>query len=214
MPWIQQLQSANWSQASCIALFSYLLGCFATGYYLVKWRTGRDLRDLGSGSLGARNVGRVLGWPGFVTALLGDIAKGALAVWATRHYTLDDRMVALAMVSVVAGHIWPAQLWLHGGKGIATSLGALLIYDYHLIAAFLVLFTGFLLVLRKMVLPGLFAIACLPLVSMYLGDDSGKIVGISMIAGLVLLAHRKNLLEESLEFVERRKAHAKDQNKL
>jgi glycerol-3-phosphate acyltransferase PlsY len=207
MPWIQQLQPANWSHATCIALFAYLLGCFTTGYYVVRFWAGQDLRELGSGSVGAKNVGRILGWPGFMTALLGDIAKGALAVWATRHYTPDDRMVALAMVCVVAGHVWPAQLWFHGGKGIATSLGALLIYDYHLIAAFIILFACFWIVLRKMVLPGLFAMACLPLVSMYLADDAGKIVAVCAVAGVVLLAHRKNFLKESFQFVERTKDH-------
>jgi len=210
MSWIEQLQSANWSQASGIALTAYILGCFATGYYLVRMRTGQDIRELGSGSVGAKNVGRLLGWRGFLTVVLGDVCKGMFAVWVARHFTKDDRIVALAMVAVVVGHVWPAQLWFRGGKGIATSLGALLIYDYHLIVAFLLLFMGFFAVLRKTVLPGIFAIACLPLVSMYLAHESAKVVGISIISGLVLITHRKNLLEESFHFVERRKIHAKN----
>jgi len=209
MSWIDQLQSANWSQASGIAITAYILGCFATGYYLVRMRTGQDVRDLGSGSVGAKNVGRLLGWRGFLTVVLGDVCKGMFAVWVAKHFTKDDRIVALAMVAVVVGHIWPAQLWFRGGKGIATSLGALLIYDYHLIAAFLLLFLGFFLVLRKTVIPGIFAIACLPLVSMYLAHDGAKVLGISIISGLVLITHRRNLLEESFQFVERRKIHAK-----
>jgi len=209
MSWIEQLQSANWSQASGIALTAYILGCFATGYYLVRMRTGQDIRELGSGSVGAKNVGRLLGWRGFLTVVLGDVCKGMFAVWVARHFTKDDRLVALAMVAVVVGHVWPAQLWFRGGKGIATSLGALLIYDYHLIGAFLLLFMGFFVVLRKTVLPGIFAIACLPLVSMYLGHESGTVVGISIISGLILITHRKNLMEESFHFVERRKIHAK-----
>src|SRR6266404_441234 len=209
MSWIEQLQSANWSQASSIALTAYILGCFATGYYLVRMRTGQDIRELGSGSVGAKNVGRLLGWRGFLTVVLGDVCKGMFAVWVARHFSKDDRIVALAMVAVVVGHVWPAQLWFRGGKGIATSLGALLVYDYHLIGAFLLLFMGLFAVLRKTVLPGIFAIACLPLVSMYLGHESGKVVGISIISGLILITHRKNLLEESFHFVERRKIHAR-----
>jgi glycerol-3-phosphate acyltransferase PlsY len=209
MSWIDQLQSANWSQASGIALTAYTLGCFATGYYLVRMRTGQDIRELGSGSVGAKNVGRILGWWAFLTVVIGDVCKGIFAVWVAQHFTKDERIVALAMAAVVIGHIWPAQLWFRGGKGIATSLGALLIYDYHLIAAFLLLFLGFFIVLRKTVLPGIFAMACLPLVSMYLAHDSTKIVAVSILAALVLITHRKNLLEESFHLVERRKIHAK-----
>jgi len=61
MVWIEQLQSANWADACRIGVSAYLLGCCTTGYYLVRWRTGQDIRQLGSGSVGARNVSRVLG---------------------------------------------------------------------------------------------------------------------------------------------------------
>ena len=97
-----------------------------------------------------------------------------------------------------------------GGKGIATSLGAFLIYDYHLIVAFLMLFAVSYMVLRKSLLPGLFAIACLPLVSMYLAHEPAKIIGISIVAGIILITHRKNLMEESLHLVERRNVQSKN----
>src|SRR5882762_1359931 len=204
MPWIEQLQSANWRLGSSMALGAYSLGCFATGYYLVRMRTGLDIRELGSGSIGARNVGRVLGSIGFLVVLLGDLAKGAFAVWAAGHFTKDDRLVALAMLAVVAGHVWPVQLRFHGGKGIATSLGALLVYDYHLALAFIILFVCAYAVLRKTVLPGLFAFACLPLVSVFLDQEHAKIVAMSVLAGIVLVAHRKNVMEEIWNLLERR----------
>ena len=104
---------------------AYLLGCFASGYYLVRWRLGRDIRDLGSGSIGARNVGRNLGPAGFALTLLLDLAKGAVAVElpAQLHATAWAR--ALALAAVVAGHVWPVQLGFRGGKGVAPSVGAL-----------------------------------------------------------------------------------------
>src|SRR5258708_5220228 len=207
MPWIEQLQSANWSLASWIALGAYVLGCFATGYYLVRVCKGEDIRESGSGNVGAKNVGRALGRTGFVVTCLGDLAKGAFAVWAARHFTKDDRLVVLAMVAVTAGHVWPAQLRFRGGNGIATSLGALVVYDYHLALAFVLLFAGGFSLLRKTVLPGLFAFVCLPVVSMYLKPDPARAVGISILAGVVLIAHRKNLVEEILHFVEPRNVH-------
>ena len=210
MPWMEQLRSANWNQASSIALAAYGLGCITTGYYLVKLWKGLDIRDLGSGSVGAKNVGRTLGWPGFVLTLLGDFGKGAFAVWGARHFTTDEHIVALAILAVVAGHIWPVQLYFHGGKGIATSLGALLVFDGYLTTGFVVLFALAFAFWHKTVLPGLFAFLCLPLVSLYHGDDGPKAVLISILAGVVFIAHRKNLTEEFSHFAERRNAEAKN----
>ncbi len=124
MMWIEQLQSANWLRATGCTLGAYVLGCFATGYYLVRARTGRDLREIESGNVGARNVGRVLGKSGFTLTVLGDLSKGALAVWFAAEFANHNRLaMALATLAVVVGHIWPAQLHFRGGKGVATSFG-------------------------------------------------------------------------------------------
>ena len=122
MPWMEQFEPANWAEAGWIALGAYALGCFTTGYYLVRMWTGQDLRELGSGNVGAKNVGRVLGKTGFFLTLLADFGKGAFTIWAARHFTTDPRAVAVAALAVVAGHIWPVQLLFRGGKGMATSL--------------------------------------------------------------------------------------------
>jgi acyl phosphate:glycerol-3-phosphate acyltransferase len=204
MPWIEQLRSANWNQASGMALAAYLLGCFTTGYYLVRLRLGCDIRDSGSGSVGARNVGRLLGWWGFLLTMLGDFGKGALAVWAARHYSTDHWLVLVVMLAVVAGHVWPVQLRFKGGKGMATSLGALLIYDVQLALVFALLFTVAFAALRKTVLPGLLAMASLPLVSWYLRHDPAEAVGTSVLAALVLIAHRTNLMTGLSRLLDRR----------
>jgi len=204
MPWMEQLWPADWHQAGGIGLAAYALGCFTTGYYLVRWGTGRDIRTVGSGSVGARNVGRLLGRPGFVATVLADFAKGALAVWGTRHFTTDDRLAALAVLGVVAGHIWPVQLRFHGGKGMATSLGALLFYDWQLAVAFALLFGGAFAVFRKTLIPGLLALASLPFLSLLLGRGAAEVIGCAMLAGLVVLTHRKNLATEIPLLRERR----------
>jgi len=206
---MEQLRSADWNRAGCLGLAAYALGCFTTGYYLVRWRTGQDVREAGSGSVGARNVGRLLGRQGFLATMLCDFGKGILAVWGARHFTTDDRLLALAMLGVVAGHLWPVQLRFRGGKGMATSFGALLIFDWKLAAAFVLLFLGALAVMRKPVLPGLFALACLPFTSLWLGRGAAEVIGCSILAGLVLLAHRRNMASEISLLLERHQERLK-----
>lgn len=209
MSWTDYFHSTDWHRAGWVALGAYLLGCFTAGYYLVRLRTGGDIRESGSGSVGARNVARVLGRSGFFLTVLFDFGKGLLAVWGAQHFTADSHVVALAMLAVVAGHIWPAQLGFRGGKGMATSLGAVLVFNPHLAFAFAAVFVVLFFVTWRTVVPALVALAAVPVVAVYLGYDSLTAVILSIMAGAVLMAHRKNLVEEFLHFVERRHAHAK-----
>ncbi|MFZ0828386.1 MAG: glycerol-3-phosphate acyltransferase [Verrucomicrobiia bacterium] len=196
MAWIKQLQSANWVQAAGCALGAYLLGCLASGYYLVRARSGRDIREIGSGSTGARNVSRVLGKPGFGLTVLGDFSKGALAVWAAQAWTGNHHLAALAMLAVVVGHIWPVPLQFRGGKGAATSLGALLMFDYRMALTLAALFLAGFGLTRKSVLPGMFAFASLPLVSLWFDPDGLTAALTAILSAMILFAHRKNMVEE------------------
>jgi glycerol-3-phosphate acyltransferase PlsY len=188
--------SAPPSRVAGILTASYSLGCFTSGYYLVRWRLGQDIRETGSGNVGARNVGRLLGAPGFLATTAGDFAKGALAVWIALEFTHDLRLAGLAMLTVVLGHIWPVQLGFRGGKGVATSLGALTVYDFHLLAAYGILLALFLAALRRTTLAGLLAFACLPFAAFFLTPEPGRVVIISILSAMILFAHRKNLIAE------------------
>jgi glycerol-3-phosphate acyltransferase PlsY len=196
MAWIEHLQSANWFQATGSVLGAYLLGCFAIGYYLVRARTGKDIREIESGSTGARNAGRVLGKPGFMLTGFGDLGKGALAVWSAREWTHNHHLAALAMLAVVAGHLWPAQLHFRGGKGVATSFGALLMFDYRVALTILVLFLGGYAVTRKSLFPAMFAFACLPLASLWFNRDGLTATLVVVLSAMILFAHRRNIGEE------------------
>ncbi|HEX4342199.1 MAG TPA: glycerol-3-phosphate acyltransferase [Verrucomicrobiae bacterium] len=201
MSWIEQLRAANWHQTLGVILGAYVLGCFATGYYLVRMRTGQDIRELGSCNVGAKNVGRILGKSAFIITALGDVFKGMLAVWATSHFTSGGRMMALAMLLVIIGHVWPAQLRFHGGKGVSTLLGALVVYDYRAFLIFLILFTFAYVILRKTVLPGLFGVVCLSFTDFYFNRDPVTTTFISFAVALVLFTHRKNIVEECAQLI-------------
>jgi len=212
MAWIEHLQPVNWFQAAGAVLGAYILGCFPTGYMLVRLRTGRDVRQSESGSTGARNVGRLLGRSGFVLTVLGDFGKGALAVWGVRAWTGNPQLAELAMLAAVAGHIWPAPLGFRGGKGAATALGALLVFDYRVALIFLVLFLGGWAMMRKTVLPGLFAFACLPLAALWFDRDGRNATLMAALAALILFAHRKNLVEEITGLSARREVLTKPES--
>lgn len=177
-----------------IVIFAcYGLGCFATGYYLVRLRTGRDIRDLGSGSAGATNVGRALGTRGLVFTSLADFAKGLAAVGLAQYLALRPWALILAMQAVVIGHIWPLQLGFRGGKGIATGLGALLAFDSGLTLVLVLLFGLLVAVLRRFTLSGLAVVTVSPLVAAVMGHSAMVAGGLAALAGIILIAHRANI---------------------
>jgi glycerol-3-phosphate acyltransferase PlsY len=205
-------QSVQGGDVAMISLGGYALGCLTMGYYLVKLRLGIDIREVGSGSAGARNVARVLGIPGFLVTLAADLAKGALAVWIARDFTHNERLTGLAMLAVVMGHIWPAQLAFRGGKGVATMIGALAIYDFQLGLAFGALFAGLVCLLARPTLAGLLAFTLLPMAAMFVEAGPFKPIVLSIVAGMILLAHRRNLVDEFADMAARRQLGNKSNN--
>lgn len=112
------------------ALMSYLLGSIPTGYITAKFIRGIDIRDCGSGNIGATNVFRVVGKKWGVGVLAADMLKGLLAViWVGRSLTAEiaPEFVngVICGIAAIAGHTWTIWLKFRGGKGVATSLGVL-----------------------------------------------------------------------------------------
>lgn len=175
-------------------LLSYLLGCFSTAYYTVRWRTGEDVRLHGSGNAGATNAGRVLGAWGFVAALIGDVGKGALAVWLAGWLSGGDVWaVGLAVPAVVIGHIWPVQMRFQGGEGFATALGAFAALDWRFMLVIGGLALALYLTTRKRSLAGVAGLlAALP-VAFFLGWPAGHLVGLALVIPVMLWAFRRHI---------------------
>ncbi len=114
-----------------IFVVAYLLGNISTSYIITKKMLGVDIRTQGSGNAGSTNVLRTLGKKAGVMTFVGDLLKGIIAVLIGRliaTYVGVDLANAgyVAVVGVVSGHNWPAFLGFRGGKGVATSLGAMI----------------------------------------------------------------------------------------
>jgi glycerol-3-phosphate acyltransferase PlsY len=101
---------------------AYLLGSIPFGMVLARLK-GVDLRQVGSGNIGATNVARAMGKGWAIAVLLADAAKGFVPVWLGRTWQLPDLAVAGAGLAAIVGHMFTVFLRGRGGKGVATSLG-------------------------------------------------------------------------------------------
>ena len=176
-----------------LGLAAYGLGSVSTGYYLVRLRTGQDIRRLGSGTAGSRNVARTMGLWASATTLAGDAAKGAIAVGAALLLGLEDWAVLLVIAAVAAGHVWPAQLGFQGGKGLATVMGAVLVMDFRLVLVAYVVAAITLGLTGRVTIGGLVAVGLTPVVAVLMGHSHADVTGLSLLAALIFFTHRENV---------------------
>lgn len=177
---------------------AYALGCANTGYYLVRWKTGQDLRATGSGNAGAKNVSRLLGPWGFGLTLLGDMCKGVAAVLAARLAGWPDAACGLVVLAVTAGHNWPAQLGFRGGKGVATGFGAVLAFDPLVAGLMLATCALILAVSRRFTLSAAVAFVLCPVLAVFCHHTGAGLVLLGLLSAIVVLPHIANLREELL----------------
>lgn len=108
-----------------LLIIAYLLGAIPFGYLIGKWK-GLDIRQKGSGNIGATNVARVLGKQYGIAVFVLDFLKGFIPTYiAVRWFGLDNWMVTWVGLAAVLGHMFTPFLGFKGGKGVATSAGVL-----------------------------------------------------------------------------------------
>ena len=171
-----------------ITLFGFLCGSIPFGYLLGKLR-GVDVRDQGSGNIGASNVTRVLGLKAGVIVAVLDIAKGALPVWIARHHGGVPTMVGW---SAILGHCFSPWLGGRGGKGVATAFGVFLIVAPLMAAVAIVVFGAVLAITRVPTLGSLAAMATVAAMALHRGDPGITRLAL-MTLGLLVYTHRENL---------------------
>lgn len=119
-----------------VILYSYLLGSIPFGLIYAKIAGLGDVRNIGSGNIGATNVLRTGNKQVAAYTLLSDIAKGSIAVLITNKFFSEHSL--LSFLIVYLGHIFPVWLKFKGGKGVATFIGGILITNYILGLVFLI----------------------------------------------------------------------------
>jgi glycerol-3-phosphate acyltransferase PlsY len=168
----------------------YLLGSIPFGVLLTRLFGAGDLRQIGSGNIGATNVLRT-GRKGLAAAtLILDGAKGAVAVLLARHYVpeLGDHAAMIAGAAAMIGHCYPVWLKFKGGKGVATLLGLSFALAWPIGLTFAVVWLATVLITRISSLGGMVGAVSAPIAAFLLGH---QIYAIGL-AGLVLIILRRH----------------------
>lgn len=175
---------------------SYLLGSIPFGYLLVRIFRGEDVRQSGSGNIGATNVSRKSPMLGAVTLIL-DAAKGFLAVQLAASYSHDRTplMMAVAALFAVAGHMFPIWLGFRGGKGVATALGAFLRFSPLAVLIAIVIFLVVAVISRRISLGSIVTATLFPstIWLLHVSNDPAILAIIGVVALLIIGKHHKNI---------------------
>jgi glycerol-3-phosphate acyltransferase PlsY len=178
------------------AVLSYLLGSIPFGYLLVRMFHGQDIRQTGSGNIGATNVARKSPGLGIATLVL-DALKGLAAVALTRHFAGEQQvaLMALAALGAVVGHSFPVWLRFRGGKGVATGLGAFLWIAPKSIVVMVGIFAAVVALSRYVSLGSLAAAASLPFLAWWLDERHSPrvLLLLGLASALILLRHHQNV---------------------
>lgn len=173
-----------------LLLFGYIIGSIPFGLVFTRLAGRGDIRNFGSGNIGATNVVRRAGkfW-GFLT-LICDIGKGALAVYISSLYN-QELAIYVGMMAII-GHVFPIWLNFKGGKAVATSIAVWLFIDLQLglliIATWLVTFVLF----RISSLAAIIAFTLAPIYAYFLDLDSNVQISSILVSALVLFRHKAN----------------------
>jgi glycerol-3-phosphate acyltransferase PlsY len=174
-------------------LAAYLAGSIPFGLLIARAFTGKDVRTVGSGNIGATNVARAAGKPAAVATLLLDALKGLLPVLLAARFAAGPAWIPAGCgVTAVAGHCFPVWLRFRGGKGVATGLGvSLALAPIAALAgagAWLVLYKLF----RISSVGSLSGVALALIVSAFTADRFA-VVGLAAVSALIVLRHAGNI---------------------
>lgn len=187
-----------------LIFIAYLIGSIPTALLVSKHFFGVDIRDYGSGNMGATNTFRVLGPKYGTLVMFFDILKGMIAVGLYNflpHYLMNewDRtnfMVGLGLAAVL-GHVWPVFAQFRGGKGVATLFGMILAVQPVIAGSCVLVFLFVLFLTRYVSLSSILAGLFLPVCVLWIWNDDVIIYRVFavLVAVLIVLTHQKNIVK-------------------
>lgn len=183
--------SSTYQMLALAALAGYLLGSIPFGMVIARVMGLGNLRDIGSGNIGATNVLRTGNKGAAALTLIFDVGKGAVAVLAARAMIGEDA-AQIAGIGAFLGHLFPIWLRFRGGKGVATSLGIVLALYWPLGLAACATWLVVAALMRMSSLAALVTAALVPLWMLLLEHSEMLLLG-AILAILIYLRHADNL---------------------
>ena len=171
---------------------AYLLGSVPTGLLLAK-ALGVNIRESGSGNIGATNVYRTIGRKLGIITLIGDCLKGLIPVLLAKSLGLPDVWVAAIGLAALLGHVFTIFLGFKGGKGVATALGVFLGTSPLSVLAALVIFAVVLYTWRFVSLASIVAAALIPALVWFTDGKQETVLMAVAIAAVVIFRHQENI---------------------
>ena len=179
-----------------LVLGAYLLGSVPSAYLVAKWSRGIDIRQYGSGNVGASNVLATVSKRWSIPVTIFDIGKGALTVLVAQLLGLGAAQQVTVGIATVIGHDWPIFLRFKGGRGLFTALGVIAMLSWKL--GLIVLVIAYTLApLRQLALGATVALGSLPFLSWFLSqplDIEARLPITLGFAALVLIALSRRLV--------------------
>ncbi len=176
-----------------ILIIAYLLGSLPFGYILTRLMHGTDIRDYGSGNIGATNVLRVYGWRSALPVFILDLAKGLVAVLLARAVADVPGIYLTAGFLAMFGHSFPIYLKFRGGKAVATSIGVLLALSGWVTLIVIACFLAIVYFTRYVSLGSITSMLILPLIFWVLGFGTFYMLFGLATAILVIVRHHENI---------------------
>ena len=174
------------------ALLAYLAGSIPFGLILTKASGHGDIREIGSGNIGATNVLRTGDKALALATLFCDIAKGFLPVFVAVRFGTE--FADVAALCAVLGHVFPVWLKFRGGKGVATAFGVLIAYAWPVALAALVTWLVVAGVFRYSSVAALAATTLAPLYTWYFASRGRSVLVVLAIVLLIVWRHRANIM--------------------
>ena len=186
-------------QVTVLTIIAYLIGSIPTGIVVAKILGAPDPRAVGSGNIGATNVGRAAGKAAGIITLIGDVLKGflitllALYILGSSSEANSPLAISIVAFSVFLGHLFPVFLKFKGGKGVATTLGVFLaIGPFQAILA-LILFIIIVAIFKYVSVASMIAPVSIPLL-LNLSPATSPYVPLAVIISvLIILKHSDNI---------------------